>query len=1027
MAILNLKPTHKPVKLYYETLQNFAKLGAANEGAVKVAFADLLTACCQQFNWILLQENSLKLTEKKRIQVDGLLVRQDTLKHGVWEAKDTEDDLAKEVQKKFAKGYPKDNIIFQSPERVIIWQGGQQVYDGDITKPEILVESLKLFFEYRPPQIENWEKAAAEFGDRVRSLGEKLVELIEGQRKTNKKFIDAFDGFSNLCRQSINPNISDAAVEEMLTQHLLTERIFRQIFNNPDFTNRNIIAVEIEKVINALTSKSFSRAHFLAEVDYFYRALEEAAATINDYSEKQHFLNTVYEKFFQGFAVKVADTHGIVYTPQPIVDFMVKSVDEILRKEFNKSLSDKGVHILDPFVGTGNFLMRVMREIRKTALSYKYEHELHCNEVMLLPYYIASMNIEHEYLTATGQYQPFEGICLVDTFSDQESLQLDLFTPENTQRVKRQQSSPIFVVIGNPPYNAWQENENDNNKNRKYAQKGGVDRRVAETYAKDSKATLKNSLYDPYVKAFRWAADRIKDEGIVAFVSNNSFIDNIAFDGMRQHLAQDFDMIYHINFKGNARTSGERRKQEGGNIFSDLIRVSVGITFLIKKQSQDKTNAEIFLYSVDDYMTDEEKNDFLIKNAHLSEIKWQQIKPDKKNTWLTAGLQADFETFIPMGTKETKAAKGEATDTIFKLFSNGVKTNRDIWAYNFNADELAANIQRAIATYNEQVRKWQDCKDKSIGVDNFVTYDDTKISWSGDLKDHLKRGIIVEYDPNHIRQSLYRPFTSSFLYFDAHLNNRRYQFPYILPTPETEKENRVICLSGIGSSKPFHCLMTPIIPCLDILEKTQCFPFYTYDEDGTNRQENITDWALDAFRQEYQNPAISKWDIFYYIYALLHHPTYREKYADNLKRELPRIPYTSDFNSFANAGKRLGEIHLNYEQQPEYPLKFIENDEVPLNWRVEKMKLSKDKTQLIYNEFLTLAGIPPKVFEYRLGNRSALDWIIDRYQVTVDKRSGIENDPNRLDDEQYIVRLIGQVITVSLETVDIVNNLPLLE
>jgi len=1027
MATLNLKPTHKPVKLYYETLQNFAKLGAANEGAVKVAFADLLTACCQQFNWILVQENSLKLTEKKRIQVDGLLVRQDTLKHGVWEAKDTEDDLAKEVQKKFAKGYPKDNIIFQSPERVIIWQGGQQVYDGDITKPEVLVESLKLFFEYRPPQIENWEKAAAEFGDRVRTLGEKLVELIEGQRKTNKKFIDAFDGFSNLCRQSINPNISDAAVEEMLIQHLLTERIFRQIFNNPDFTNRNIIAVEIEKVINALTSKSFSRAHFLAEVDYFYRALEEAAATINEYSEKQHFLNTVYEKFFQGFAVKVADTHGIVYTPQPIVDFMVKSVDEILRKEFNKSLSDKGVHILDPFVGTGNFLMRVMREIRKTALSYKYEHELHCNEVMLLPYYIASMNIEHEYLTATGQYQPFEGICLVDTFSDQESLQLDLFTPENTQRVKRQQSSPIFVVIGNPPYNAWQENENDNNKNRKYAQKGGVDRRVAETYSKASKATNKNSLSDPYVKAFRWAADRIKDEGIVAFVSNNSFIDNIAFDGMRQHLAQDFDMIYHINFKGNARTSGERRKQEGGNIFSDLIRVSVGITFLIKKQSQDKTNAEIFLYSVDDYMTDEEKNDFLIKNAHLSEIKWQQIKPDKNNTWLTAGLQADFETFIPMGTKETKAAKGEATDTIFKLFSNGVKTNRDIWAYNFNADELAANIQRTIATYNEQVRKWCDRSDKSVNVDNFVTYDDTKISWSGDLKDHLKRGIIVEYDPNHIRQSLYRPFTSSFLYFDARLNNRRYQFPYILPTPETEKENRVICLSGIGGNKPFHSLMVSVIPDLHFTGDSQCFSFYTYDEDGTNRQENITDWALDAFRQEYQNPAISKWDIFYYIYALLHHPTYREKYADNLKRELPRIPYAPDFDSFANAGKRLGEIHLNYEQQPEHPLKFIENDEVPLNWRVEKMKLSKDKTQLIYNEFLTLAGIPPKVFEYRLGNRSALDWIIDRYQVTVDKRSGIENDPNRLDDEPYIVRLIGQVITVSLETVDIVNGLPLLE
>ncbi|NET75255.1 type ISP restriction/modification enzyme [Okeania sp. SIO1F9] len=1025
MAILNLKPTHKPVKLYYQSLNKFIQLGAVNEGAVKVAFADLLTACCQQFNWTLLQENSIPLTKKKLIRVDGLLVRDDTLKHGIWEAKDTEDDLAKEVKKKFAKGYPKDNIIFQSPERVIIWQGGKQVYDGEITKPEALVESLKLFFEYRPPQIENWEKAATEFGERVDNLGEKLVELIQSQRKTNKKFIAAFDGFSNICRQSINPNISDAAVEEMLIQHLLTERIFRQIFDNPDFTRRNIIAVEIEKVINALTSKSFSRNHFLEEVDYFYRALEEAAQTINDYSEKQHFLNTVYEKFFQGFAVKVADTHGIVYTPQSIVDFMVKSVDEILKKEFKKSLSDKGVHILDPFVGTGNFLMRIMREIRKTVLPYKYENELHCNEVMLLPYYIASMNIEHEYLEATGKYQPFEGICLVDTFSVQEALQLDFFTPENTQRVQRQQDSKIFVVIGNPPYNAWQQNENDNNKNRKYEE---VDRRVAQTYSKDSKATNKVSLSDPYVKAFRWAADRIKDEGIVALVTNSSFIDNIAFDGMRQHLAKDFDGIYVLDLGGNVRTN-PKLSGTTHNVFG--IQVGVSINLLIKKKESKKSQCQIYYANVDEFWRKEEKYAYLEKCQHLGEIDWQEIKPDKKNTWLTAGLQADFETFIPMGTKETKAAKGKVTDTIFKLFSNGVGSNRDVWAYNFNADELAANIQRTIATYNEQVRKWLDRQDKSLKVDDFVTYDDTKISWSESLKKYLTRGIIIEYDQNHIRQSLYRPFTSSFLYFDAYLNERCYQFPYIFPTSETEKENKVICVTGLGSEKSFTVMISNVLADKNMLSPgtggARCFPFYTYDEDGTNRQENITDWSLDTFRQKYQNPTINKWDIFYYIYALLHHPTYREKYADNLKRELPRIPYTSDFHRFAKAGKRLAEIHINYEQQPEYPLTFIENEEVPLNWRVEKMKLSKDKTQLTYNEFLTLANIPPKVFEYRLGNRSALDWIIDRYQIKVDKRSDIENDPNRLDDEQYIVRLIGQVITVSLETVDIVNNLPSLK
>ena len=926
MATLNLKPTHKPVKLYYQTLNKFIQLGAVNEGAVKVAFADLLTACCQQFNWTLVQENSIPLTKKKLIRVDGLLVRDDTLKHGIWEAKDTEDDLAKEVQNKFKQGYPKDNIIFQSPERVIIWQGGKQVYDGEITKPEALVESLKLFFEYRPPQIENWEKAATEFGERVHNLGGKLVELIQSQRKTNKKFIAAFDGFSNICRLSINPNISDAAVEEMLIQHLLTERIFRQIFDNPDFTRRNIIAVEIEKVINALTSKYFSRNHFLEEVDYFYLALEEAAKTIKDYSEKQHFLNTVYEKFFQGFAVKVADTHGIVYTPQSIVDFMVKSVDEILKKEFKKSLSHKGVHILDPFVGTGNFLMRVMREIRKTVLPDKYKDELHCNEVMLLPYYIASMNIEHQYLEATGKYEPFEGICLVDTFSVQEALQLDFFTPENTQRVQRQQDSKIFVVIGNPPYNAWQQNENDNNKNRKYEE---VDRRVAQTYSKDSKATLKNSLSDPYVKAFRWAADRIKDEGIVALVTNNSFIDNIAFDGMRQHLAKDFDAIYVLDLGGNVRIN-PKLSGTTHNVFG--IQVGVSINLLIKKKEGKKSQCQIYYANVDEFWRKEEKYVYLEKCQHLGGVDWQEIEPDKKNTWLTEGLQADFETFIPMGTKETKAAKGKVTDTIFKLFSNGVKTNRDVWAYNFNPDELAENIQQAIATYNEQVRKWQDRQNKSFKVDDFVTDDDTKISWSSTLKNHLKRGIILEYDKNHVRQSLYRPFTKSYLYFDAHLNEARYKFPYIFPTPDTEKENLIISLTGIGSEKPFMVIVNNIICDLHLNGagcSTQCFPFYTYDEDGNNRKENITDWSLDTFRQKYQDSAIAKWDIFYYIYALLHHPTYREKYADNLKRELPRISYAPDFHRFANAGKRLAEIHINYEQQPEYPLTFIENDEVP--------------------------------------------------------------------------------------------------
>jgi predicted helicase len=1021
MQTLNLKPTQKSIKTYYESLERFRQLGVSHESTVKSAFQSLLEYCCRQFGWTLVLEWQIKRSRNRRIFVDGALVDSYKLPHGFWEAKDIHDDLEKAIQRKFDDGYPKDNILFQTPERAILWQDGRLILDSDLTKPYLLIEALKLFFEYRPPDYVEWEQAVEEFKDKVPELANGLIELIRRERQTNTRFIGAFADFTDKCRQAINPNLSEQAVEEMLIQHLLTERIFRRVFNNPDFTHRNVIANEIEKVIYSLTSQSFSRDDFLQNLDRFYVAIEKRADTIDDFSQKQHFLNTVYEQFFQGFSVKVADTHGIVYTPQPIVDFMVKSVEDILRKEFGRSLSDKGVHILDPFVGTGNFIVRIMQEIKRVALQYKYTHELHCNEVMLLPYYIASMNIEHEYFELTGNYQPFEGICLVDTFDMARQQQVEMFVEENTARVEKQMQTPMFVIIGNPPYNASQVNENDNNKNRKYEV---VDKRVSETYAKDSKATNKNALSDPYVKAIRWASDRIGEEGIVAFVTNNSFIDAIAFDGMRKHLASDFSKIYHINLKGNARTSGERRRREAGNVFDDMIRVSVGITFFVRKKDSEDSTVEVWIYSVDDYLTSKAKKDFLVQAGNYTNVPMKKVSIDKKYNWLTEGLHDEFETFISIGNRKAKASKEANTETIFKTYSNGVKTNRDAWAYNFNRNTLIENMKQTIEVYNEQVFNWNHRSDRGANVDDFVSYEDSKISWSGDLKDNLKRGRLAEFSEDKVRRSIYRPFTKSNLFFDRILNNRVYVFPSIFPTPEAETENRVICVSGVGSSKPFHCLTVSVIPCLDILEKTQCFPFYSYNEDGTNRRENITDWALEQFRANYEDDSIGKWDIFHYIYAVLHHPDYRERYAANLKRGLPRIPLTPDFWEFAKAGERLAKIHVFYEEQPEYPLQMLENPAVPLDWHVEKMKLSKDKTQIIYNDFLTLAGIPSEVFEYRLGNRSALEWIIDRYRVKTDKRSGIVNNPNRQNDPEYIVRLIGQVITVSLETVKIINSLP---
>ncbi len=1021
MPTLNLKPTHKPVTAYYESLDAFKQIGVEHETAVRSAFQSLLETCGKQFRWTLVPEHSIALPQNKRIRVDGALIDEFNLPHGYWEAKDIDDDLPAEVQRKFAAGYPSDNILFQTPQRAILWQNDALVLDADLTDPAQLVQTLDAFFSHRPPAIAEWDEAVAQFKDKVPDIGRGLAALIQRERQTNRRFTTAFADFYDKCRQSINPNLSQAAVEEMLVQHLLTERIFRTVFSNPDFTRRNVIAHEIERVIDALTSQSFSRRDFLESLDRFYVAIERTAETIHDFSQKQHFLNTVYEQFFQGFSVEVADTHGIVYTPQPIVDFMARSVEQILQTEFGRSLSDAGVHIIDPFVGTGNFIVRMMREIRRTALEAKYSSELHCNEVMLLPYYIASMNIEHEFYEATGRYQPFEGLCLVDTFELAEEHQLALFTEENTARVERQKETEMFVIVGNPPYNVGQVNENDNNKNRKYET---MDKRVAETYSRASKASNKSKLSDHYVKAIRWASDRIGNEGIIALVTNNGFLEGVAFDGMRKHLADDFDAIYILDLSGNVRKN-PKLSGTTHNVFG--IQVGVSINIFIKKNDSANSPTKISYARVDEFWRKEEKYRYLASKEHYRNVEWKPITPDRQHTWLTEGLDTGFEIFVPMGSREAKAKKGEGADVIFKIYSLGVNTSRNDWAYNFDRNVLTGNMKRMIDTYNEQRSRWKQRTDQDANIDDFVTSDDQKIKWSEALKRNLARGRTANFSEKKIRVSSYRPFTKPNLYFDRLMNERVYAFPSIFPIPETEKENRVICVSGIGSNKPFQTLMASMIPCLDILEKTQCFSFYIYDEDGSNRRENITDWALTQFRSHYSDDTITKCAIFHYVYGLLHHPEYRTRYQANLKRDLPHIPYAPDFWAFAKAGQRLAELHVGYEAQPEHRLNFIENPDAPLDWRVEKMRLSKDKTHIKYNDFLTLDEIPPETYDYQLGNRSALEWVIDQYRVKTDKRSGIINDPNRGDEPQYIVKLIGKVITVSLETVEIVKGLPELD
>lgn len=586
---LSIKATHKIIVEYYREMQKARETKQLHEGAVAPHFANVLRHCLGQLPQLtLVEQYAIKRDGRKPLRADGALVDKQTgvLLYGIWEAKDSKDKLEKEVKNKFKEGYPADNILFQSPEQVILYQHGNEVFNASIAEnPDALISCLALFLSYKPPVYGQWEEAVIAFKEKVGELGQALVQIIERELKNNREFKTSFEQFSALCQTAINPNLAQSAVIEMLVQHLLTERLFRTIFNNPDFINKNVIAKEIEKVISALTSHAFSRSEFLRNLDRFYVAIEETASTIHSYSRKQDFLNAVYENFFQGFAIKVADTHGIVYTPQPIVDFMVKSVQEILRCEFKLDLASKGVHVLDPFTGTGNFILRIMQEIRadtndldvQEKFKYKYENELHCNEIMLLPYYIASMNIEHAYYEYMKRYRQFKGICLVDTFELAEPKQsnFNFFVPENTERVNAQKAAPIFVIIGNPPYNVGQQNENDNNKNRKYPYLDGV---IEQSYAKASKATNKNSLSDAYVKAFAWATERLQkqDKGIVAFVTNNGFLEGIAADGMRAHLESVFDKIYVFDLGGNSRKTDD----DLGNVFG--IRVGVSITILVK-------------------------------------------------------------------------------------------------------------------------------------------------------------------------------------------------------------------------------------------------------------------------------------------------------------------------------------------------------------------------------------------------------------------------------------------------------------
>ena len=1017
----------KHIAAYYDALNDYNARGATSEGAVRIAFQNLLDEVGRAKGLRVVGEQTIRIGKRKTIRVDGEIRDAFNIRFGIWEAKDTADDLETEIRKKIEAGYPTKNTIFENTQTAVLVQNGAR-REFNLRDLNGLQALLDRFYSYSEPRIEDFHAAVDEFAEKIPQLAQGLKEIIEREKKESARFRQALADFHELCRSSLNPETSMEEVEDMLRQHLLTERIFTSVFRNRDFVLQNPIARELEKVIGALRSRHFSREEFLSKLDHFYRAIEQAAQTIDSYSEKQEFLHRVYERFFQSFSTDTADTHGIVYTPEPLVKWMVSSVEEALKSEFGKSLSDEGIHILDPCVGTGTFVLELIDRIRPSALAHKYREELHCNEVLLLPYYVAAQNIEHEFYERTDSYEPFPGICFADTL-DMGRTQLGMFAPDNTQRVERQEAAPIRVIIGNPPYNVGQQNENDNNKNRKYFSKGkkketkeGVDDRIRATYVKESRATLNAQLYDMYVRFFRWATDRLRnDDGIICFVSNNSFLDQIAFDGMRKNLLREFTRIYVLDLGGNVRKN-PKLSGTTHNVFG--IQVGVAITLLVRRSNGASHNvdAEVFYARVDEWWRKRQKYDFLDSTGHYGDVDWQRLTPDHRGTWLTGGMAADFGEFLSMGGRDVDVGMA-AGQSVFLEISPGISTQRDSVVYDFNREALATRVQQFSDAYNQEIVRWI-AAGRPKRIDEFVSYG--QIKWSRNLKRHLRNERSLGFTEKAIRRSLYRPFTSLWLYDADIIIDERGRTSAYLPANKTE--NRLICISGMGHRAPFTVLATDQLPnySINTVDGFRCVPFYVYDDQGSTRRENISDWALIQFRGRYGSE-ISKWDIFHYIYAILHAPEYRTRYGENIKRELPRIPFVPSeiFLGFVEGGRELMRLHVDYESAAEYPLEHVER--TPFSWRVERMKLSADKIQLVYNESLTLRDIPPEVFEYRLGTRSALEWVIDQYRVKTDQRSGISHDPNDPDDPKKIIRLIKQVISVSLETVRIVSALPPLE
>ena len=1013
---------------YRSELDRIVKVGATlNEGTVRDAFQGLLKSWGRSNDLTYLSEHSMTTAQGNNIRVDGALVYDIRVPFGYWEAKDSKDDLDAEIAAKEAKGYPRSNIIYEDTKRAVLIQDRQRVAEADMADTDALYDLLAQFFAYEQASIRDFRKAIAQFAEDLPAVLEALRDIIRAKRAESEEFASGEEDFLKQVKETINPALERADVTEMLIQHILTEEIFRLVFDAPDYHRENNVAKQLYELERKLFGARGKR-QLLHGLRAYYTGIKDTAHLIQSHTEKQNFLKSLYENFYKVYNPKAADRLGVVYTPGEIVRFMVRSADWLCEKHFGKNLVDPGVEILDPATGTGTYIVELLEYFRgqPDKLKQKYKEELHANEVAILPYYVANLNIEATYQAITGEFAEFEGLCLVDTLDNVDGLgihaghQFDLLgglSDENIERVKRQNRRKISVIIGNPPYNSWQEEYGQANPNRPYQH---IDDRVRRTYVHHGTAQNKNSLYDMYTRFFRWATDRLGEEGIVSFIMGRKPIDKLAYDGFRKVLADEFADIWLVDLGGDVRDNPKLSGTKH-NVFG--IQTGVVIALCVKRKSSKGTASIRYVRRPEDEVA-EDKLSWLSTLGSVAATRQTDIAPDEDHVWLDQTTQG-WKSFLALA--DTSLGPDDSpkrVNAIFRLSSNGVQTKRNDWAWSWKRNELREKMKNLIEAYNEAV----STGDQSVA----------KIKWDASLQSSFKNRKVIEHSEQAERLAQFRPFARKWLYFDAQLNSRRFRQHRLF---RQDEENRAITVRGIASSDELTAFATDRIFDLDLLKTgngvTAGVSRFRYTKSG-ERIDNITDWALNKFTKHYGKKAgVTKDAIFAYCYAVLHDPVYRAKYALNLKREFPRIPFYPDFAQWTAWGEALLKLHIDYEEVAPWPLERVDTANPK---RAEgshpKPKLKSvladgaETGGVAVDEDTQLSGIPAGVWDYRLGNRSAIDWVLDQHKEKKPRDPTIREKFNTYrfaDYKEIMIELLGKVVRVSIETNTITDSMAALD